>query len=298
MNILMTGGTGLIGRALIKQLHNHKITVLTRSPNKAKTLLPSGVNMIENLNQSIDFNAIDAVINLAGEPIIGKRWNKRQKERITASRWEITQTLVTQIQAAQTPPHTFISGSAVGYYGNQGDNIIDETTKVNDADFAHVICAKWEEIALQASDRSRVCLLRTGIVLSKNGGALTKMLLPYQLGLGGPISSGEQYMSWVHIDDIVGGILHLLHHKLACGAFNLTAPNPVRNKEFSQILAQLLRRPHFLMTPKWLMALALGEASQILLDSQRAIPRALENSGYHCKYPELKAALNDVIAEI
>lgn len=297
MHILITGGTGLIGRALINKLSGHHLTVLTRSPEKAMLALPAHVNLVRNLTRLSDFHRLDAVINLAGEPIIGKRWHPQQKEQICASRWDITQTLVQQILQAKTPPHTFISGSAVGYYGNQGQRILDETVTVNDSSFAHRVCANWENIALRAADKSRVCLLRTGIVLSPEGGALKKMMLPFQLGLGGPIGNGEQYLSWIHINDMVEGIIHLLHHPDAHGIFNLTAPNPVTNTTFSRTLSRSLCRPHFLATPKWALKIALGEASQLLLDSQRVIPSALEKSGYQFTFPKLHAALHDILAK-
>lgn len=296
MHILITGGTGLIGRALIPQLAPHEITVLTRSPEKAKRLLPEKVHAINHLSQLGSLNHIDAVINLAGEPIVDKRWTENQKGIICSSRWGITQKLVDLILEADTPPHTFISGSAVGYYSDQGDKIIDESLVVNGSDFAHSVCANWERIALRAdSDLTRVCLLRTGIVLSDKGGALKKMLLPYQFGLGGPIGDGHQYFPWIHIDDMVGGIVHLLHHADARGPFNLTAPTPVTNKVFSQSLARSLRRPHFLFTPKFAISLMLGEAGQLLFDSQRAVPRALENSGYGFEYPDVQPALDDLL---
>ncbi len=296
MHILITGGTGLIGRALIPRLASHEITVLTRSPEKASRVLPEKVHLINHLSQLGGLNHIDAVINLAGEPIVDQRWTENQKGIICSSRWGITQKLVDLIQAADTPPHTFISGSAVGYYSDQGDRIIDESLVVDASDFAHSVCSNWEKIAMRAdSDLTRVCLLRTGIVLSKKGGALKKMLLPYQFGLGGPIGDGHQYFPWIHIDDMVGGIIHLLNHADARGPFNLTAPTPVTNKVFSQSLAKSLHRPHFLFTPKFVISLMLGEAGQLLFDSQRAVPRALENSGYGFEYPDLSPALDNLL---
>lgn len=296
MQILVTGGTGLIGRALIPKLEHHEITVLTRSPEKARHVLPSKVHLIKNIDEIEDISQFDAIINLAGEPIVDKRWSEQQKGIICASRWGITEKLVQRILEAETPPHTFISGSAVGYYSDQGDKIIDESLTVDATDFAHSVCSNWEKIAMRAdSDKTRVCILRTGIVLSKSGGALKKMLLPYQFGMGGPIGDGKQYFPWIHIDDMVGGIVHLLEHADTRGAFNLTAPEPVTNKEFSQNLAATLKRPHFLFTPKFAISLMLGEAGQLLFDSQRAVPRALENSGYSFQYPSVGPALENIL---
>lgn len=295
MHIVITGGTGLIGRALIEKLSSHQITVLTRNRYLARSLFSSDIYLCTQLDALPDFNEVDAVINLAGEPIVGKRWNLKQKEKICASRWNITEKLVEKINQVDNPPHTFISSSAVGIYGNQGSHILDETSYIQASDFAHMVCDNWEKIALKASKSSRVCLLRTGVVLSPNGGALQKMLLPYQLGLGGPIGSGLQYMSWIHITDTINAILHLLLNSNAKGAFNLTAPHPVTNREFSQTLAHTLHRPHLLFTPEFAIKLLLGQASQLLLDSQRALPKALQKTGFEFSYPQLSNALEDLL---
>ncbi|MGF1770252.1 TIGR01777 family oxidoreductase [Enterovibrio makurazakiensis] len=296
MHILVTGGTGLIGRVLVAQLEHHQVTVLTRSPESAQKILPSGVRFIRDLDELSDFSEVDAVINLAGEPIVDKRWSEQQKGIICSSRWGITEKIVKRILAADKPPHTFISGSAVGYYSDQGDTIVDETLKVDSTDFAHAVCANWEKIAKRAqSDNTRVCLLRTGIVLSKEGGALKKMLLPYQLGLGGPIGDGSQYFPWIHIRDMVSGILFLLNNEKKQGPFNLTAPNPATNKAFSKALASTLKRPHLLFTPKFAISLMLGEAGQLLLEGQRAVPRALEDNGFTFEFPDLPSALEDLL---
>ncbi|KXF79869.1 TIGR01777 family oxidoreductase [Enterovibrio coralii] len=297
MHILITGGTGLIGRALIDKLSDHEITLLTRSESKARSLFSRQLNCISNLDDLPDFNAIDAVINLAGEPIVDKRWSDQQKGIICSSRWGITEHLVKKILEADNPPHTFISGSAVGIYGDQGDKVIDETFVSDASDFAHSVCENWEKIAVRAkAAQTRVCLLRTGIVLSKEGGALKKMLLPYQLGLGGPIGAGKQYFPWIHIDDMVGGILYLLNTESANGAFNLTAPNPVTNKTFSEALAGALHRPHILFTPPFAIKLMLGEAGQLLLEGQRVVPKALLDSGYAFQFSEIRPALDNIFA--
>ncbi|PSW13930.1 TIGR01777 family protein [Photobacterium sanctipauli] len=300
MNILVTGGTGLIGKALISQLHNCNITVLSRNPQQASQQLGASVKAIASLDQLDDLDPFDAVINLAGEPIINKRWTDNQKEKIRQSRWGLTQTLVDKCHAGSNPPHTFISGSAVGIYGNQHEETITEDfnigAQVKADDFAHQVCQQWEYIALKAqSEQTRVCLLRTGIVLAKQGGALAKMLPPYQLGLGGPIGSGKQYFPWIHIEDMVQAILFLLHTPHTEGAFNLTAPEPVTNKVFSQALAKTLRRPHLLFTPAFVLKAALGEASSLLLDGQRAIPAKLEQFGYTFRHPQLGEALEDLL---
>ncbi|MGF1682627.1 TIGR01777 family oxidoreductase [Photobacterium minamisatsumaniensis] len=300
MNILVTGGTGFIGKALLSQLTQCSVTVLSRTPKQASEQLGENVTAIGNLDSLDNLDLFDVVINLAGEPIINKRWTDKQKQKICQSRWEITQQLVEKCNAGNTPPHTFISGSAVGIYGNQYTTIIDEQFDIADNiqknDFAHKVCQQWEDIALQAqSEQTRVCLLRTGIVLAQHGGALVKMLPPYQLGLGGPIGSGSQYFPWIHLDDMVNGILFLLQTPSASGAFNFSAPEPVTNKVFSQTLAQVLRRPHFLFTPAFVLQLVLGESASLLLDGQRAVPAKLEELGYQFRYPQLKDALEDIL---
>ncbi|CZF77494.1 Epimerase family protein [Grimontia celer] len=297
MKILITGGTGLIGRALIDKLEDHEITVLTRSAQKAASLLPGRVQYIESLDALDSFDDIDAIINLAGEPIVDKRWSEKQKGLICSSRWGITEQIVKKILESDSPPHTFISGSAVGYYSDQGDKEIDESLTVDSTDFAHLVCANWEKIARRASatGSTRVCVLRTGVVLSPTGGALKKMLLPYKLGLGGPIGKGQQFFPWIHIDDMTSGIVHLLNSEDLKGDFNFTAPTPVTNKEFSSALATALQRPHFLFTPEIAIKLALGEASQLLLDSQKVIPVALQESGFNFSYQTLQPALENLV---
>ena len=296
MNILVTGGTGFIGKALLPHFNHDRVTVLSRDPNRAYQRLGHHIKVITSLDRLSDFNNIDVIINLAGEPIINKRWSNRQKQLICQSRWEITRQLVEKIKASSNPPHTFISGSAVGIYGDQKSDSFDESLEVDTNEFAHLVCRKWEQTALEAqSDNTRVCLLRTGIVLAKQGGALARMLPAYQLGLGGPLGNGEQYFPWIHLHDMVKGILFLLKKPEAKGVYNFTAPNPVTNKEFSRTLARVLHRPHFFKTPAWLLKLGLGEASSLLLGSQRALPSRLQQQGFHFCYPKLEHALKEML---
>lgn len=301
MKIFITGGTGFIGSALISELRDCRITVLSRNPARASEQLGSHVQAIGDLDQLASFDGYDAVINLAGEPIINKRWTPRQKALICESRWQITRQLVAKIQASAQPPHTFISGSAVGIYGDQHDTVIDEhfdiPAHVAADDFAHHVCQQWENIAREAeSDATRVCLLRTGIVLAKHGGALAKMLPPYRLGLGGPIGDGKQYFPWIHLDDMVRAITFLLHTQDAQGPFNMTAPDPIPNKVFSRTLARTLHRPHFLFTPAFALKLALGESASLLLEGQRAIPMKLTTLGFEFHHRHLSQALTDLLS--
>ncbi len=225
-----------------------------------------------------------------------KRWSDAQKEAICQSRWKITEQLVSLIHASTEPPAVFISGSAVGYYGDQQSHPFDESLHVHQHNFPHHVCAKWEQIANRArTNTTRVCLLRTGIVLSPEGGALKKMLIPYKLGVGGPIGNGQQYMPWIHLLDMVRGILYLLETEHAHGEFNFCAPHPVPNKEFSQKLAKTLKRPHLFFTPKWALKLAMGESSTLLFDSVRAKPKKLTELGFRFSYSRLDPALKNLL---
>lgn len=299
MKILITGGTGLIGSALIKQLSAHQLIMLTRDIQRTRHQLQADANqnilLIDSLTPYHDLNHFDAVINLAGEPIANKRWTKKQKQRIRDSRLDITDTLVSLFHASATPPSVFISGSAVGFYGDQQNHPFDEQLKVHHNDFTHQLCAQWEEIARRAeSESTRVCLLRTGIVLSRRGGALPQMAQPFWLGLGGPIGEGHQYMPWIHITDMVHAIVWLLETPHAHGPFNLCAPHPTTNQIFSQHLAQILHRPSFFRVPKWLIKIIMGEASTLILDSIRAKPQKLIDLGFQFKFTTIESALRDL----
>ncbi|MGF1753369.1 TIGR01777 family oxidoreductase [Vibrio makurazakiensis] len=303
MKILLTGGTGFIGSELIKMFKTSDVTLLTRSPLKAEKKLShvdhGHIQYIQSLEELNDLNQFNAVINLAGEPIAEKRWSEKQKEKICQSRWKITDKLVALIHASTEPPEVFISGSAVGYYGDQQEHPFDENLHVYHMNFPHQVCSHWEQIAMRAqSDRTRVILLRTGIVLGEHGGALQKMLLPYKLGLGGPIGSGKQYMPWIHMLDMVRAITYLMKTPHAKGEFNLCAPHPVSNKEFSRSLAKTLKRPHLLFTPKWVMKVVMGESSCLLFDSIRAKPKKLTEVGFIFSYSRIEPALKNLLQHI
>ena len=300
MNILLTGGTGFIGTELLKHLSPHKVVVLTRNIEKAQKKLSSNnsgnITFINSLNQYIHFDEFDAIINLAGEPITGKRWSREQKEKICNSRWTITEKLVELIHASANPPSIFISGSAVGYYGDQQNNLIDESLQINDQGFTYHVCSKWESIALQAqSQKTRVCTIRTGLVLGLGGGALPMMLPPFKFAAGSQLGNGKQYMPWIHLLDMVRGIIFLLQTPNAQGAFNVCSEHPVTNKEFSKILAATVNRPLFLVTPKWVFNIAMGEASCLLFDSIRARPIHLLELGFKLTYPKLQPALQNLL---
>jgi uncharacterized protein (TIGR01777 family) len=295
MNILMTGGTGLIGQAFIRQFSDHQFTVLTRSIFNGNAVLPAAVSVIDSLDKLQNLDAFDAVINLAGEPIIDKRWSPKQKHIIRQSRWLLTQQLVALFAHSQKPPSVFLSGSAIGVYGDRGDQILTETSPVEAGNFPTQLCLGWEEIAMQADPYTRVVLLRTGIVLAAHGGALAKMLLPFRCFLGGRIGDGEQYMSCIHYQDHIHAMHYILLEKSISGAVNLVAPKTQKNSTFTKILAKSLSRVAFLPIPKKVLQLLLGESSCLLLDSQNVVPQKLLDSGFNFKFHSLKPALNDLL---
>jgi len=297
MKILITGASGLIGRRLTETLltQNHQITALTRAPERSKKILGPHVDLWDSLADKTSLDGFDAVINLAGEPIADKRWSKEQKQKLCDSRWQLTEKLAQLIKAGTQPPAVFISGSAVGYYGDQGQAVVPEDEPPN-KQFTWQLCDRWEALALAAeSDKTRVCLLRTGVVLADKGGVLAKMLLPFRAGLGGPFGNGQQYMPWIHIDDMVKGIIFLLQHETLHGPFNMVAPYPARNEQFSALLGEILNRPAFIRVPASVVRLLMGESAILVLGGQRAIPKRLEDAGFVFEHGELRQALGDVL---
>lgn len=295
MKVLITGGTGLIGSALIRGAVGFDFTVLTRSISNAKSILPASLQYIDSLEDLHNLDAFDAVINLAGEPIIGKRWSDQQKDHICQSRWQVTEQLVQLFAQSTTPPKVFISGSAIGVYGDRGDEPLTEVSSTEERDFSTMLCQRWESIARQAEPYTRVVLLRTGIVLSAQGGALAKLLLPFKCGLGGRISTGEQYMAWIHYRDHINAIHFLLNETNISGPVNLVAPNAEKNMVFTQVLAKTLHRIAVLPMPKIALRLLLGEASSLLLDGQKVLPQTLLNQGFVFEFNKLEPALSDLV---
>ena len=298
MRVLITGGTGLIGQHLIPRLLElrHSVVVVTRHPQKARDRLDSRIEIWNGLVGQQNLDGIDAVINLAGEPIADKRWTEQQKQRLCNSRWDITRKLVRLFAASQTPPSVLISGSATGYYGDTGEVVVTEEEPPHN-EFTHKLCAQWEQIACEAqSDRTRVCLLRTGVVLAPKGGILGKMAPIFRLGLGGPMGNGRQYLAWIHVDDMVNGILWLLDNDLR-GPFNMVSPYPVRNEQFSHALGHTLHRPAVLRAPATAVRLLMGESSVLVLGGQRALPKRLEAAGFGFRWYDLEEALEDVLGK-
>lgn len=298
MKILISGGSGFIGSELIPFLQTcgHKIIRLVR--DKADV----GEEQIfwDPVHGVIDeaaFEGVDAVINLSGENISGGRWSQARKERILQSRVEATKTLATAMSKLKRPPGIFISGSAIGYYGDRGDAWCTEDTPQGNG-FLAKVCADWEDAAAPAIAKGiRTVFLRTGIVLSPNGGALKRMIIPFKTGFGGAFGSGHQYMSWVAIDDLVAIILFALTNSSVQGPINAVAPNPVTNNDFTQILCKVLKRPKFFNTPTFMLRLVFGKemADQFLLASTRVEPFKLTQEGYSFDYPELETALKSLV---
>jgi uncharacterized protein (TIGR01777 family) len=295
MRILITGASGLVGSALVRLWQNqHQLILLSRSFEKIQRQFGNSVQAVDSLTK-VDFNQLDMVVNLAGEPIANRRWSKAQKDRICQSRWHLTEQLVSAIQQASTPPHTLINASAVGFYGRQSAEAIDESYQSYYPEFSHDICARWENLANRArSAQTRVCILRIGIVLAADGGALKKMLPPFKLGLGGVIGNGEQYMSWIHLDDLVAIFEFLLQQPQCQGVFNATAPMAVSNKQWTKILAERLGKPALLPMPAFALKLIFGEMSDLLLFGQNVYPQRLLDSGFHFKFSQFRAALQDL----
>ena len=288
MNIFITGGTGFIGQALVKTLaaEGHNLTILTRQT--MPEILPQAVEFCRDLTSFENFNQFDAVINLAGEPIINKAWTTKQKSVLLDSRVNITAELVRLIKASTNPPHTFISGSATGFYGDlaSSDNFYTESAS-SGTNFTAQICRQWEETALEANDVTRVCLIRTGIVLDKHGCALARMLPLYRLNLAGRLGSGKQYWAWISLEDHIQAVLFLLKNTKCRGAFNLVAPQPVTSAEFNRRLSGALKRYAVFPVPSFILKLVLGERSQLLLDNQPLIPKKLQDAGFEFKYETL-----------
>jgi len=296
--ILITGGSGFIGSRLVPVLsaQGYAVTVLTRNPEKTTQRFNQTVLTIKQLDALDDTDVFDVVINLAGQGITDKRWTPGVKKQLRDSRIITTQKLIDYLLTVETKPELLISGSAVGYYGDQGKKFVDEQM-TGDSSFSGKLCHDWEHEAQRAEAQGiRTCYLRTGIVLGKNGGALSKMLPAFKLGLGGPMGNGRQWMSWIHIDDLIGILLHIINNKDIKGAVNGTAPNPVTNKVFSSTLAGVLKRPAFLPMPAFVLKLMLGEmAQELLLSGQRVTPEKMLAVAYDFQYAELEDALRDVV---
>jgi uncharacterized protein (TIGR01777 family) len=293
MNILITGGTGFIGTPLTRELrsHGHSVTVTTRSQTGARDRLTW--NPPDLVPRAI-ISTFDAVINLAGEPIASQRWSTERKKRILSSRIDTTRALVESIKNVNVRTKVLVSASAIGYYGPHGDEYVTEDTPPA-YDFLADVCKQWEAEAYKALDQGiRVVTVRIGGALEADGGALPQMALPFKFFAGGPIGSGRQWFSWIHRDDIIGIIKLALENESISGPLNLTAPNPVTNKEFSRALGKVLHRPSFVAVPGFVVKLSLGELGAVLLTGQRVLPEKALKAGYKFKYSEVGEALRAI----
>jgi uncharacterized protein (TIGR01777 family) len=305
MRVIITGGSGLIGRALARDLSGnggtagHDVVVLTRNPDRAGRL-PPGVRAARWDGKTAQgwsalLDADTAIVHLAGESIAEGRWTAEKKRRIRDSRVVSGQAVMDAIREAPARPRVLIQSSAVGYYGPHGDEIIPEDTPPG-RDFLADVCKEWEGSTAEAEGLGvRRVLGRTGIVLARDGGALPAMSLPFRMMIGGPLGNGRQWVPWIHIEDEVGALRFLLEREDARGPFNLTAPHPVTNRELTRALAKVLGRPGLLPAPGFALRLALGEMADMVLQGQRAVPSRLRELGYAFRWPELEPALRNLL---
>ncbi len=305
MHVLITGGTGLIGTALAKALlaDGHGVTILTRQRNPR--LSEGAVAQLWDGKTPEDWghlvNEVDAVVNLAGENIAGQgllpgRWTVSRKEVIRQSRIGAGLALAQAIADATKPPAVLVQASGIGYYGTSDDEPIDEEAPAG-TDFLATLAVDWEASTRPVEDKGvRRVVIRTGAVLSTSGGALPKLLLPYQMYVGGPAGSGRQFMPWIHIDDEVNAIRFLIEQSTAQGAFNLCAPSPVTNREFGNTLGRVMHRPSLLPVPAFVLHMLLGEVADLVLEGQRAFPKRLQSLGYEFRFAELEPALRDLLS--
>lgn len=297
MRILLTGGTGLIGRALCKQwkAQGHDVWVWSRRPHEVAGLC-SGAQGLGALEQWDGAQTLDAVVNLAGAPIADRPWTAGRRQVLWRSRVDLTRTLVDWLARLEHRPSVLVSGSAVGWYGDGGDLLLDEERTLPGQDFGSRLCAAWEQEAIRAESLGiRVVRVRTAPVLADGQGILKRLAPVFGLGLGGRLGSGRQWMPWIHLDDEVGLIDFLLQHQTCSGPFNACAPGAVRNADFTRALASVLGRPAFLPVPEWLLKATLGELSVLLLGGQRLQPRRCLEAGYVFRYPDLQPALKAVL---
>lgn len=296
MKIAVTGATGTIGRAVVGALRERgdQVVALSRDAERARDTL--GVEVREWSDPqgepapAVALAGADGVIHLLGEPV-AQRWSDRARREIRASRVDGTRNLVAGLRQAEPRPRVLVSQSASGYYGPRGDERVDETEPAAD-DFLARVCVDWEAEAVRAEELGvRVARTRTGVVLAKGGGALAKMLPPFKLGIGGPVAGGRQYVPWVHLDDVVGALLFCLDTAAADGPLNVSAPEPVTNRELSKALGRVLRRPALAPVPALALKLLYGGMAQIVTTGVRSVPRRLEDLGYSFARPNIEDAL-------
>jgi uncharacterized protein (TIGR01777 family) len=297
MKVAISGATGLIGTALRQSLTDDGVQVVALTRKGSVPPLETITWDVENGRfDASALEGVDAVVHLAGETI-AQRWTEERKKRIRESRVKGTGLLVEGLKSLKKKPRVFLCASAVGFYGNRGDEELTEASPAGEG-FLPETCQAWERAAMEAMGLGiRTAVMRTGIVLSTRGGALKQMLPPFRVGLGGPVGSGRQWMSWIHVDDVVGAMRFVLQKDDLMAAVNGTAPNPVRNADFGKALGRALSRPAFLPAPAFAMKLAFGDMSELVLDGQKVLPKKLLDNGYKFRFPELGPALEDILAK-
>ncbi|MDE1464709.1 TIGR01777 family oxidoreductase [Spartinivicinus poritis] len=294
---LITGGTGFIGKPLVQTLidQGHEVIVLTRNIASGAKGIQGKVTYITALDYVSDKDQIDVIINLAGEPLAGSRWNKKKKAGFLSSRLNTTSELLALVQRLEQKPQSLISGSAIGFYGPHADEELDEQAGCVDG-FSHQLCHQWEQAALKFEEHGlRVCLLRMGVVLGKNGGPLVQLQIPFKLKVATQLGEGKQWMSWVHLDDVIAMMCYLVAQHDIEGAVNITAPQPVTNEQFAESLGRVEKTWFkFRMPAAWLKVLVGEMATEVLLTGQRVVPSKIVKNGYQFKYPELHSCLKSL----
>lgn len=300
MRIIITGGSGLIGRALTEYLtaRGHELIILSRSPRRVKGL-PHGARAVEwNAKTAAGWGELadgaHAIINLAGAGIADKRWTPERKRIIVESRISAAQAVIEAVEAAENKPKVVIQASAVGYYGDRADEKVDEQSPPG-SDFLADVVGKWEQAAAPLADLTRLVVIRTGVVLTTEGGALPQLMLPFKFFAGGPLGNGKQWVPWIHIEDLVRSIVWLMDNDEARGVYNLNAPNIVQNKQLAKMLGKVMGRPAFAPAPAIALKLLLGEMAAVVLGSQRAQADKLIEAGFEFDFPHPIPALKDII---
>jgi uncharacterized protein len=301
MRVFITGGTGFIGRTLVHRLAHdgYRVTAWVRDVEKARALLGPGTDLLPTgAPDSVlveTLCGVDAVINLAGAPLLGTRWTATRKEALRSSRVDLTRRLVEALRRATPRPSVLLSASAVGVYGDAGAQILAEESPPG-SDFLARLCQDWESEAQTALELGiRVAVMRMGVVLGRGGGALGKMLLPFRMGLGGPIGSGRQFVAWIHLQDLVELFLAAIRDDRFAGAVNVTAPEPVPFRRFAAAIGRALRRPAFLPVPSLVVRMLFGQASAVLLTGQRAVPGRAESLGFRFRFENVEQAVQDLL---
>lgn len=301
MKIAIVGGSGFIGRNLAKALHRagEEVIIFSRKNSLPQELMGlANIHLVSTSKPSAkDLEGVDALVNLAGESVVGEKWSDKRKEALRTSRVDFTRSIVEELAKVKVKLKVFLQGSAIGFYGmyETGKPVFSEDAKSGE-DFLAKLCVDWEEEANRMKEFDvRTVLIRTGIVLSPESGAMQQMLLPFKMFVGGPLGNGKQYMSWIHLADMIGAIQFLLANPKAEGAFNFTAPNPCSNEEFSTVLGKVMGRPSFMRVPSFPLIALYGEGAEVILKGQNVIPTKLTALNYQFQFPELKPALEDLL---